>query len=74
MQLGIIGEYIQYGIFAGLFLALFIYNLRNSEKRETALRHTLDNFADKVGDKLNSMCHDVEEVKADVEEIRRKIK
>ena len=73
MDLSLIEQLAQYGIFAGLFVALFVWTLKSGEKRENELRQTLDKFADVVGEKLTDVCKDVEEIKSDIEDIKEKI-
>ena len=73
MELGIVGEFIQYGIFAGLFVALFVYTLKKGGEREAELRATLDKFADVCADKLANLCDEVKGVKTDVEDIKDKL-
>lgn len=50
------------GIFAMLFVYLFFYQLKDSEKREEAYRKTIDELA--------SHLTAIEEVKEEVEEIK----
>lgn len=73
MDLTLIQQFAQYGIFGGLFIALFIYTLKNNKEREDKLTDTLNNFAEKVGDKLTTVCTDLNAVKADIEDIKGKI-
>jgi hypothetical protein len=72
MDLTLIQQFLQYGIFAGLFVALFVYTLKNNEKRETALTDTLKEFAEKTGTALNDMQKDITEIKEDIENIKNK--
>ena len=73
MDLTIVQKFIEYGIFAGLFVSLFVWTLKSGAKREGELRKTLDKFADVVGNKLSGLCNDVEDVKQDVEDIKEKL-
>jgi hypothetical protein len=70
MDFSFIEQIAQYGIFALLFVSLFVWTLKSSEKREKALQETLNKFADIIKNKLNSISSDLEEVKEDVEEIK----
>lgn len=54
------------GIFAGLFVALLIYELKDSRKREAKYQNTIDNLSNK----LNT----VDEIKQDVTEIKECLK
>lgn len=54
------------GIFAALFVALLIYELKDSRKRETKYQNTIDNLSNK----LNT----VDEIKQDVTEIKECLK
>ena len=51
------------GIFACLFVALLVYTLKDSRKRETKYQ----NIIDKLSNKLNT----VDEIKQDVSEIKK---
>lgn len=53
------------GLFAVMFLGLFIYQLRDSKSRETKYQETIE----KLGDSLQI----VKEVKDDVEMIKEKL-
>jgi hypothetical protein len=70
---GILDFIAQYGPWMGLFVGLFIYTLKNNNKREQAMQDTLNKFAESVGDKLTSISTDMEAVKADIEDIKGKI-
>ena len=70
MDLALIQQYAQYGIFAGLFIVLLVWTIKSGEKRESQLRATLDKFADIVG----GMGKDIADIKADVDDIKEKIK
>ena len=54
------------GIFAALFVALLIYELKDSRKRESKYQNTIDNLSNK----LNT----VDEIKQDVTEIKECLK
>ena len=54
------------GIFAALFVALLIYELKDSRKREAKYQNTIDNLSNK----LNT----VDEIKQDVTEIKACLK
>ena len=54
------------GIFAALFVALLIYELKDSRKREAKYKNTIDNLSNK----LNT----VDEIKQDVTEIKECLK
>lgn len=54
------------GIFAALFVALLIYELKDSRKREAKYQNTIDNLSNK----LNT----VDEIKQDVTEIKECLK
>lgn len=53
------------GIFATLFVALLIYELKDSRKRETKYQNTIESLSTK----LNT----VDEIKQDVSEIKEQI-
>lgn len=53
------------GIFAGLFVALLIYELKDSRKREAKYQSTID--------KLSSKLNTVDEIKQDVIEIKQSL-
>ncbi len=53
------------GLFAVMFLGLFVYQLRDSKNRETKYQETIE----KLGDSLQV----VKEVKEDVEMIKEKL-
>lgn len=53
------------GIFAGLFVALLIYELKDSRKREGKYQSTID--------KLSSKLNTVDEIKQDVIEIKQSL-
>lgn len=73
MDFTFIEQFAQYGVFAVLFVSLFIWTLKSSEKREKAMQDTLNKFADVVGDKLETVSTDLAEVKSDVEVIKEKM-
>lgn len=54
------------GIFAALFVALLIYELKDSRKREAKYQNTIDNLSNK----LNT----VDEIKQEVTEIKECLK
>ncbi len=54
------------GIFAALFVALLVYELKDSRKREAKYQNTIDNLSNK----LNT----VDEIKQDVTEIKQCLK
>lgn len=83
MDFSLIQEYAQYGIFAVLFISLFVWVIKSGEKREKAMQDTLNRFAENVGDKLGKIetisadlaevKTDISEVKADVEDIKEQL-
>ena len=54
------------GIFAALFVALLIYELKDSRKREAKYQNTIDNLSNKL--------NIVDEIKQDVTEIKECLK
>lgn len=54
------------GIFAALFVALLVYELKDSRKRETKYQNTIEN--------LSSKLSTVDEIKQDVSEIKECLK
>lgn len=54
------------GIFAALFVALLVYELKDSRKRETKYQNTIEN--------LSSKLSTVDEIKQDVTEIKECLK
>ncbi|ADQ04411.1 hypothetical protein Calow_0843 [Caldicellulosiruptor owensensis OL] len=64
------------GLWAVLFVALLFYVLRENSKRESELRKTIDNLAEKfeilksIEESLRALIHDITEVKDDVDEIK----
>lgn len=53
------------GIFAGLFVALLIYVLKDSRKREGKYQHIIDN--------LSKNLNTIDEIKQDVAHIKKQI-
>ncbi len=51
------------GIFAALFVALLVYELKDSRKREAKYQNTIDNLSTKLST--------VDEIKQDVTEIKQ---
>ena len=51
------------GIFAALFVALLIYELKDSRKREAKYQNTIEN--------LSTILNTVDEIKQDVTEIKQ---
>lgn len=58
----------QYGIWAAMYIILFVWTMRESKHREEKLMTTLDKYADSFG----RLSQDVSEIKQDVDELKSK--
>ncbi|MDD3502501.1 MAG: BhlA/UviB family holin-like peptide [Eubacteriales bacterium] len=74
MEMTAIADFaVRYGIFAALFVALFVWTMKENKSRETAMRITLDKVNDKI---LNTVClteRGVNEIDEKVEKVEVKI-
>ena len=58
----------QFGLPMGMFLALFIYTMKESKARESKLMETLNKFASC----FEGLKQDIAEIKSDVEDLKNK--
>ena len=64
---------VQYGIFAGLFVALLIYVIKNNDKREKAYQDTISSLNCKILEETKVNSTGINTLSDDVDELDKKL-
>lgn len=71
METALLDSAIKNGLFAIMFVFLFIYMLKENKEREQKYISTIDKLSDKIGI-VEEIREDIIEIKSDIEQIKIK--